>query len=64
MKVFIIIILVVIASFFYYRTNVVENIEQDVKNTERCAEFERMEADEDYTFSYGVRIRQTLKGCF
>lgn len=59
----IVIILAVIAVFFYINTNIAENIEQDTKNSERCAEFDINE-EEGETIGYGDGIKKLLKGCF
>lgn len=64
MKMFIIvIILAVIAIFFYVNPNIIGDVKQYVKNSERCAEF-NISKEEKVSRGYGFGIKKILKGCF
>lgn len=64
MKIFIItIILAVIAIFLYFSPNVAKDIKHQIKNSERCAEFD-INDGENGARSYGFGIKKLLKGCF
>jgi len=62
----IIIIAVIIALFIYFGGKDIKSDVEVIRGTsksERCAEFTELREKEDYTFSYGDRIRQIMKGC-